>query len=35
MPDDMKSYNQKLTAEFRANGGVEPGRPLPLAVVRR
>ena len=34
MPDDVKAYNQKLIEEFRANGGVEPGRPLLLLTTK-
>jgi deazaflavin-dependent oxidoreductase (nitroreductase family) len=34
MPDDVKAYNRKLMEEFRANGGVEPGRPLLLLTTK-
>jgi deazaflavin-dependent oxidoreductase (nitroreductase family) len=30
MPEDVKAYNAKLIEEFRARGGVEPGRQLLL-----
>jgi deazaflavin-dependent oxidoreductase (nitroreductase family) len=34
MPDDVKAYNRKVIDDFRANGGVEPGRPLLLLTTR-
>jgi deazaflavin-dependent oxidoreductase (nitroreductase family) len=34
MPDDMKAYNRKVIDDFRANDGVEPGRPLLLLTTR-
>jgi deazaflavin-dependent oxidoreductase (nitroreductase family) len=30
MPDDVQAYNRRVIEEFRANGGVEPGRHLLL-----
>jgi len=34
MPTDMLAHNRALIAEFRANGGVEPGRPLLLLTTK-